>query len=109
MRAGNTNAYAAGPSDPFGPILTDSAQTSLYLVYHVAGADLEPLVARVACTRMEPWFQSKRLGRLPDRGIFLIDLVPSTPCLDLRLRIIARNGSERDEAPPLGGAPGPFW
>jgi hypothetical protein len=36
-RAGNANAYAAGPSDPFGPIVTDSAQMSLYLMYDVAG------------------------------------------------------------------------
>jgi hypothetical protein len=36
IRAGNANAYAAGPSDPFGPILTDSAQMSVYLVYDVA-------------------------------------------------------------------------
>jgi hypothetical protein len=37
-RAGNANAYAVGPSDPFGPIVTDSAQMSLYLVYDVAGS-----------------------------------------------------------------------
>ncbi|MGZ4196536.1 MAG: hypothetical protein ACXVEW_03930 [Solirubrobacteraceae bacterium] len=36
-RDGNANAYAAGPSDPFGPIGTDNAQMSLYLVYDVAG------------------------------------------------------------------------
>jgi hypothetical protein len=36
-RASNTNPYAAGPSDPFGPIVTDNAQMSLYLVYDVAG------------------------------------------------------------------------
>ena len=36
-RAGNANAYAAGPTDPFGPIVTDNAQMSLYLVYDVAG------------------------------------------------------------------------
>ncbi|MGZ4215907.1 MAG: hypothetical protein ACXVHB_17025 [Solirubrobacteraceae bacterium] len=36
-RAGNANAYAAGPTDPFGPIMTDNAQMSLYLVYDVAG------------------------------------------------------------------------
>jgi hypothetical protein len=35
--AGNANPYAAGPSDPFGPIVTDNAQMSLYLVYDVAG------------------------------------------------------------------------
>jgi hypothetical protein len=35
-RAGNANAYAAGPTDPFGPIVTDNAQMSLYLVYDVA-------------------------------------------------------------------------
>ena len=35
--AGNPNPYAAGPSDPFGPIVTDNAQMSLYLVYDVAG------------------------------------------------------------------------
>ena len=38
VRAGNANAYAAGPSDPFGPILSDNAQMSLYLVYDVGGA-----------------------------------------------------------------------
>ena len=37
VRAGNANAYAAGPSDPFGPIVTDNAQMSLYLVYDIAG------------------------------------------------------------------------
>jgi hypothetical protein len=37
VRVGNANAYAIGPSDPFGPILTDNAQMSLYLVYDVAG------------------------------------------------------------------------
>jgi hypothetical protein len=36
-RAGNANAYAAGPTDPFGPIVTDNARMSLYLVYDVAG------------------------------------------------------------------------
>jgi hypothetical protein len=35
--ARNPNTYAAGPSDPFGPISTDNAQMSLYLVYDVAG------------------------------------------------------------------------
>jgi hypothetical protein len=34
-RAYNMNSYAAGPSDPFGPISTDSTQMSLYLVYDV--------------------------------------------------------------------------
>jgi hypothetical protein len=37
-RAANANAYAAGPTDPFGPIVTDNAQMSLYLVYDVAGS-----------------------------------------------------------------------
>jgi hypothetical protein len=37
VRASNADAYATGPSDPFGPILTDNAQMSLYLVYNVAG------------------------------------------------------------------------
>ena len=37
-RATNANPYAAGPTDPFGPIVTDNAQMSLYLVYDVAGA-----------------------------------------------------------------------
>jgi hypothetical protein len=37
VRADNANAYAAGPSDPFGPIVTDNAQMSLYLVYDIAG------------------------------------------------------------------------
>ena len=36
-RATNANPYAAGPTDPFGPIVTDNAQMSLYLVYDVAG------------------------------------------------------------------------
>jgi hypothetical protein len=36
-RATNTNAYAAGPTDPFGPIVTDNAQMSLYLAYDVTG------------------------------------------------------------------------
>ena len=38
VRAGNANPYAAGPSDPFGPILSDNAQMSLYLAYDVGGA-----------------------------------------------------------------------
>jgi hypothetical protein len=33
VRVGNANPYADGPSDPFGPSLTDNAQMSLYLVY----------------------------------------------------------------------------
>jgi hypothetical protein len=37
VRVGNANTYASGPSDPFGPILTDNAQMSLYLEYNVAG------------------------------------------------------------------------
>jgi hypothetical protein len=37
VRATNPNPYGAGPSDPFGPILTDNVQMSLYLVYDVAG------------------------------------------------------------------------
>jgi hypothetical protein len=37
IRARNANPYAAGPSDPFGPIISDNAQMSLYLVYDVAG------------------------------------------------------------------------
>jgi hypothetical protein len=36
-RAINANPYTAGPTDPFGPIVTDNAQMSLYLVYDVAG------------------------------------------------------------------------
>jgi hypothetical protein len=36
-RATSANPYAAGPTDPFGPIVTDNAQMSLYLVYDVAG------------------------------------------------------------------------
>jgi hypothetical protein len=36
-RASNASPYAAGPTDPFGPIVTDDAQMSLYLVYDVAG------------------------------------------------------------------------
>jgi hypothetical protein len=36
-RSTNANPYAAGPTDPFGPIVTDNAQMSLYLVYDVAG------------------------------------------------------------------------
>jgi hypothetical protein len=37
VRVGNADPYVAGPSDPFGPIATDNAQMSLYLVYDVAG------------------------------------------------------------------------
>ncbi len=37
VRVGNANAYAAGPTDPFGPLLTDDKQLSLYLSYNVAG------------------------------------------------------------------------
>jgi hypothetical protein len=36
-RATNANTYASGPTDPFGPIVTDNAQMSLYLAYNVAG------------------------------------------------------------------------
>lgn len=38
VRATNANPYAAGPSDPFGPLISDSAQMSLYLVYDVPGS-----------------------------------------------------------------------
>jgi hypothetical protein len=37
VRAGNAGPYAAGPSDSFGPILSDNAQMSLYLAYDVGG------------------------------------------------------------------------
>ena len=36
-RDANANPYAGGPTDPFGPFVTDNAQMSLYLVYDVAG------------------------------------------------------------------------